>query len=276
MTNSGSQTVLLETQALSRTFGHGAHMVRAVWQVSFAVQAGEIVTVVGESGSGKTTLARLLLRLLEPTEGRILLHGRDVTQLRRTRDLRPYWRKVQGVFQDPFAACNQFYTIGRQLRNALGVLDERPPKKECTRVIKETLKEVGLDPDDTLHKYPHQLSGGQLQRAMIARALVVEPELLIADEPTSMLDASLRVTVLNLLRDVRDRHNTTILFITHDLGQAYYVSDRVLVMYQGELVEQGQVEKVLADPKHDYTRRLLSDVPRLRGWGALVAEPEEG
>lgn len=275
MSDDGTRVALLEAQDLSRTFGHGPEAVRAVARVSFAVQPGEIVTVVGESGSGKTTLARLLLRLLEPTEGRILLHGQEVTALRRTRELKPYWRKVQGVFQDPFAACNQFYTIGRLLRSALGLLNGRLPRDERQRAVEGALREVGLDPDDTLHKYPHQLSGGQLQRAMIARALVVGPELLIADEPTSMLDASLRVTVLNLLRDVRDRHNTSILFITHDLGQAYYVSDRVLVMYQGELVEEGEVEAVLSDPQHAYTRRLLSDVPRLGGWGALVAQADK-
>ncbi len=143
----------------------------------------------------------------------------------------------------------------------------RRTDEECEHAVEEALIEVGLNPGDLLPKYAHQLSGGQLQRVMIARALVVGPELLIADEPTSMLDASLRVTVLNLLRDVGQRHNMSVLFITHDLGQAYYVCDRVLVMYRGELVEQGGVQEVLAAPQHEYTRRLLADVPRLHGWG---------
>lgn len=267
MTANPSPVPLLETRELSRSFGHGEHMVRAVERVSFSIQPGEIVAIVGESGSGKSTLARLLLRLLDPISGQILLHGRDVTNLRRSKDLKAYWQKVQGAFQDSFAAFNQFYTVRRSLEKALNVLDSRLSGRERAERIEASLKEVGLDPADILHKWPHQLSGGQCQRVMIARALVVGPELLIADEPTSMLDASLRVTVLNLLLDLRKRHNMSILFITHDLGQANYVSDRILVMYQGELVEEGPVEKVLANPRHDYTQRLLADVPRLRGKG---------
>jgi peptide/nickel transport system ATP-binding protein len=143
-------------------------------------------------------------------------------------------------------------------------MDQTLSRDEQAQRIETALREVGLDPADVLHKWPHQLSGGQLQRAMIARALVVGPELLIADEPTSMVDASLRVTVLNMLMDLRHRHAMSILFITHDLGQAYYMSDRILVMYQGAVVEQGPVERVLAHPQHAYTQRLLADVPRLR------------
>lgn len=263
MTANASQVPLLETRELSRSFGHGDHIVRAVERVSFSIQPGEILAVVGESGSGKSTLARLLLRLLDPISGQILLHGRDVTRLH-GKALKAYWQKVQGVFQDSFAAFNQFYTVRRSLEKALNVMDYRPSRKERLERVEAALEEVGLDPVDVLNKWPHQLSGGQVQRVMMARALVVDPELLIADEPTSMLDASLRVTVLNLLSDLRKRHNMGILFITHDLGQANYVSDRLLVMYQGELVEQGPVEKVLEAPQHDYTQRLLADVPRLR------------
>jgi len=270
MTIQPSQTPLLETKDLSRTFGHGEHAVHAVKDVSFHVQPGEIVAVVGESGSGKSTLARLILRLLDPTAGRIFLHGNDVTDLTKSRDLKPYWRKVQGVFQDPFAAVNQFYTNRRVLEKPLQLLDHKPTRTERDERIESALLEVGLDPSDVLNKGPHQLSGGQLQRIMIARALVAGPELLLADEPTSMLDASLRVTVLNLLLDLRENRNMTILFITHDLGQAYYLSDRVLVMYRGDLVEQGTVKEVLSNPQHEYTQRLLADVPRLHGWGAVL------
>lgn len=265
MTINPSQAPLLETRELSRSFGHGDHIVRAVERVSFSMQPGEIVAVVGESGSGKSTLARLLLRLLDPTSGHILFHGQDVTTLYRRQDVKTYWQKVQGAFQDPFAAFNQFYTVRRVLLKALNVMDGRLSSEERTRRVEASLLEVGLDQVDIMNKWPHQLSGGQLQRVMIARALMVGPQLLIADEPTSMLDASLRVTVLNLLLDLRQRHNMSILFITHDLGQANYVSDRILVMYHGELVEQGPVEKVLVDPQHEYTQRLLADVPRLRG-----------
>ena len=270
MTIQPSHTPLLETKNLTRTFGHGEHAVHAVKDVSFHVQPGEIVAVVGESGSGKSTLARLILRLLDPTSGRIYLHGNDVTDLTKSRDLKPYWRKVQGVFQDPFAAVNQFYTNRRVLEKPLQLLDHKPTRTERDERIESALLEVGLDPSDVLNKGPHQLSGGQLQRIMIARALVAGPELLLADEPTSMLDASLRVTVLNLLLDLREHRNMTILFITHDLGQAYYLSDRVLVMYRGDLVEQGTVKEVLSNPQHEYTQRLLADVPRLHGWGAIL------
>jgi peptide/nickel transport system ATP-binding protein len=262
--NHSGKTPLLEGREISRTFGHGEEMIRAVDKVSFSVQPGEIVTIVGESGSGKTTLARVLLRLLDPTDGTILLNGQDVTGLRSSKEFKAYWQKVQGVFQDCFAAFNQFYTVRRSLEKALNVLDTRLPKKERLERVEASLLEVGLDPADILKKWPHQLSGGQLQRVMVARALTVSPILLIADEPTSMLDASLRVTVLNLLLELRKRHNMGIIFITHDLGQANYVSDRILVMYRGEMVEQGPVETILANPQHEYTQRLLADVPRLR------------
>jgi peptide/nickel transport system ATP-binding protein len=260
-----SDQLLLETQQLTRVFGHGPGAVRAVDDMSFEIRLGEIVAVVGESGSGKTTLGRLLLRLLEPTSGRILLKGKEVTGRAQRKQVNVYWRQVQAVFQDPFAAFNQFYTIEVVLNKALNILGTRLTGKERHSRIDRALREVGLDPRDVLNKWPHQLSGGQVQRVMIARALVVGPDLLIADEPTSMLDASLRVTVLNQLRDLQRSHDMSIIFITHDLGQAYYISDRILVMYNGKLVEQGPVEKVLANPQHDYTKRLMTDVPRMFG-----------
>ncbi|MBC7810798.1 MAG: ABC transporter ATP-binding protein [Burkholderiales bacterium] len=264
MTTNSRGAPLLAAQNVCRTFGHGPDMLRAVDRVSFSIQPGEIVAIVGESGSGKSTLARLLLRLLDPTGGQILLHGQDVTKLHRNNELKIYWQKVQGAFQDSFAAFNQFYSVRRSLDRALNVLDVRLTSSERKQRVFNSLREVGLEPD-ILAKLPHQLSGGQLQRVMIARALVTGPELLIADEPTSMLDASLRVTVLNLLMDLRKRHNMSILFITHDLGQANYLSDRILVMYRGEIVEQGPVAQVLESPQHEYTQRLLADVPRLHG-----------
>jgi peptide/nickel transport system ATP-binding protein len=270
------QTPLLETRQLSRSFGSGDHIVRAVDSVSFSVQPGEIVAVVGESGSGKTTLSRLLLRLLDATGGQILFRGRDVTNLRDGKELKKYWQGVQAVFQDPFAAFNQFYTNQRVLQNALSLVDHGGSRQERLQRVEASLVEVGLDPADVLDKWPHQLSGGQVQRVMIARALVVGPALLIADEPTSMLDASLRVTVLNLLVDLRKKHNMSILFITHDLGQAYYISDRVLVMYQGKLVEEGPVGTVMTNPQHEYTKRLMADVPLLRGKAGGAGEAVQG
>lgn len=255
---SGTKTALLEVSHLTRNFGSGNHQVAAVKDVSFSLQPGEIVSVVGESGSGKSTLARLILRLLPPTSGSIVLDGTNVN----ARSHRDYWREVQAVFQDPYAAFNQFYSVGRILSNALGVLGERIPAEERKTRMVQSLQSVGLDPSQTLSKLTHQLSGGQRQRIMMARALMLGPKLLIADEPTSALDASLRVSVLNLLQDLRKQYQMSIIFITHDIGQAYYLSDRILVMYKGEMVEQGGVEEVVAQSQHPYTQRLLADVPR--------------
>jgi peptide/nickel transport system ATP-binding protein len=259
---------LLEVRNLTRVFGQGAHQLRAVDDVSFAVQPGEIIAVVGESGSGKSTLARLLLRLLEPTSGQILLNGDDVTKRRGARGLKPYWRRVQGIFQDPFASFNQFYSVGRMLNKTVNLVEPPLSGQQRRERLETALRSVGLEPESVLQKWPHQLSGGQLQRVTIARALVVEPDILLADESTSMLDASLRVNILNVLMDLRKSYQMAILFITHDIGQAYYLADRILVMYHGQLVEQGAVEEVLSAPKHEYTQRLMTDVPRLHGWGA--------
>lgn len=253
-------TALLEARNLSRVFGRGESAVRAVDDVSFTLDRGQITTVVGESGSGKSTLARLILRLLPPTGGRLLLDGQDVTDLRGTA-LRGYWQQVQAVFQDPFSAFNQFFSVRRLLRRSLRLL---PPGEQHTadERMQEALDHVGLN-TDMLGKFPHQLSGGQRQRVMIARALMMRPSLLIADEATSMLDASLRANILNVLADLRDSRGMTILFITHDIGQACYLSDRVMVMENGKLVETGPADEVIFHPTHEYTRRLLADVPKL-------------
>lgn len=264
---------LLDVKHLTKVFGSRDNEVRAVDDVSFTVGHGEIVSIVGESGSGKSTLARMLLRLSDPTSGKILMNGDDVIQIKGAKNLKPYWREVQGIFQNPMASFNQFYSVSRVLRKTLALTGEKYTKDEELRNLGEALEIVGLDPADTLPKGAHQLSGGQLQRAMIARALLVDPKILIADESTSALDASLRVTVLNVLRELRERLNMTVLFITHDIGQANYISDRIFVMYQGKMVERGSVDEVLGNPQHEYTQRLLADVPRLGGWGA---DPEDG
>jgi peptide/nickel transport system ATP-binding protein len=263
---------LLESRDLRKTFGHGEHAVDAVRPASFALQPGEILAVVGESGSGKTTLARLLLRLLEPTGGQILLDQQDVSRLSH----KAYWRRVQAVFQDPFASFNQFFRVGTLLEQALHIVDDPMTAADRRARINDALEAVGLKPSEVLGKWPHEFSGGQRQRIMIARALLVRPELLIADEPTSMLDASLRATILNLLLDLRKRHGMGIIFITHDIGQATYISDRILVMYRGEMVEQGPAEQVLWAPQHPYTVRLMSDVPKLKGRTSLQTAPDDG
>jgi peptide/nickel transport system ATP-binding protein len=255
---------LLEVTQVTKVFGRGATAVRAVQDVSFVLNRREIVTVVGESGSGKSTLARLILRLMAVTDGIIELDGRDVTDLKAS-ELQSYWREVQAVFQDPFSAFNQFFTVRRllarsqRLRRSGGAGDGGSDEA----VVEEALGHVGLKPGDVLDKYPHQLSGGQRQRVMIARALMMSPKLLIADEATSMLDASLRANVLNVLSDLRRDVGLTVLFITHDIGQACYISDRVLVMSNGSMVEQGDADQVIFAPKHPYTQKLLADVPKL-------------
>ncbi len=252
---------LLRVDRVTKVFGRGTTAVRAVQDVSFELGRQEIVTVVGESGSGKSTLARLILRLMAVTDGSIALDGRDVTDLK-ARQLQSYWREVQAVFQDPFSSFNQFFTVRRLLARSQALREGRDKKNDAL-VVEEALGHVGLKPEDVLDKYPHQLSGGQRQRVMIARALMLSPKLLIADEATSMLDASLRANVLNVLSDLRRDVGLTVLFITHDIGQACYISDRVLVMSNGSMVEQGDAEQVIFSPTHPYTQKLLEDVPKL-------------
>jgi len=256
-----SGQALLDVRGLTRVFSRGRTAVTAVDDVSFSIGRGELVALVGESGSGKSTLARLLLRLLEPSAGTFTLDGMEATRMRRG-GLTAYWRRVQAVFQDPFSSFNQFFPVGRLMDTSAQMLAHEPSSGSRRRRIEDALRRVGLGPD-VLDQFPHQLSGGQRQRVMIARALMLRPLLLIADEPTSMLDASLRVTILNMLTDIREQYGMTVLFITHDLGQASYVSDRVLVMSRGRLVEQGTTDEVLWSPQHEYTRQLLADVPRL-------------
>jgi peptide/nickel transport system ATP-binding protein len=253
---------MIEVRELTRTFGSGSHLVRAVNAASFSIQRGEVIAIVGESGSGKTTLARMLLGLLEPSSGQILLDGEDVTHLNSRADRRAYWRRVQGVFQDPFASFNQFFRVGRVLEHAFSLVEQPPRDKQAA--IAQALRSVGLDPQEVVRRRPHELSGGQRQRVMMARALLIQPDVLIADEPTSMLDASMRANALNLLLDVRESHHMAVVFITHDIGQAAYLSDRMLVMYRGAIVEQGPPEQVLWAPTNAYTERLMADVPRLQ------------
>jgi peptide/nickel transport system ATP-binding protein len=252
---------LLRVDGLTRVFGRGEHAVRAVDDVSFEVRRGHVSTVVGESGSGKSTLARMVLRLLDPTAGTITVNGRDVTGLRGGA-LKAYWQDVQAVFQDPFSAFNQFFSVRRLMLRSAGLL-HGVSQDEVHQRMTESLEQVGMRAKDVLDKYPHQLSGGQRQRVMIARALLVRPTLLIADEATSMLDASLRANILNVLSDLKEAGGLTILFITHDIGQACYISDRLLVMKDGKLVETGPTEDVIFNPQDEYTQHLLADVPRL-------------
>jgi peptide/nickel transport system ATP-binding protein len=259
---SSSQGVL-EVSGLSKSYrvrrGLRVERVPVLHDVSFRLARGEIVALVGESGSGKSTVARILARLVAPSGGTIRLDGVDVRAGARAATL-DYRRRVQMVFQDPYGSLNPAHTVEHHLRRPLEV-HGRGGGREAAR-IHELLAAVGLTPPDVrAARRPHELSGGQRQRVAIARALAVEPQVLIADEPTSMLDVSLRVDVLNLLGRLRDEQRLAVLFITHDLASARYLADRVLVLHGGTVVEEGPVESVVASPAHPYTRRLLAAAP---------------
>src|SRR3954452_25509925 len=249
--------VIYSAEHIVKTFGHGKNQVQAVRDVSFGLEKGQVTCIVGESGSGKSTVARMVLGLMPITSGKVIFQGKDVTNLK-GRARTEYWRDVQAVFQDPFSAFNQFFTVGKLLERSMLMVGKTVGQER----LEESLGYVGMDLS-VLDRYPHQLSGGQRQRVMIARALMMRPKLLVADEATSMLDASLRVNILNVLTDLRNELGMTILFITHDIGQACYLADRVLVMEHGVMVEQGTTDGVIVNPEHAYTERLLADVPKL-------------
>ncbi len=264
MSANGSSPLLRCTD-LTRVFGQGPRALRAVDAVNLTLQRGEIASIVGESGSGKSTLARMVLRLLQPTSGKVFFDGKDVTRLRGFRRRRAYWTHVQAVFQDPFGSFNQFFPVRYVLRSALRLEGATLSRSEREQRMAAALESVGLDPGSVLGQLPHELSGGQRQRVMIARALMVSPELLVADEPTTMIDASSRANILNVLLDLNRDKRLTILFITHDISLATYVSDTLFIMQGGKLVESGAVERVTAKPEHRYTRRLFADTFSLHG-----------
>lgn len=254
--------VLLECKNLTKIYASGLIRTKSVVgakNVTFHIERGEIVSLVGESGSGKTTVAKMILRLIEPTSGDIFFDGKNILSY----DIRDYYRRVQAIFQDPYSAYNPFYKIDRVLGKAFGLRNDHPSPDEKREITESTLKSIGLNPDEVLGRYPHQLSGGQMQRILVARSLIIGSELLIADEPTSMIDASTRAGVLNLLLNLKREKGLAVLFITHDIGQAQYISDRILVMKKGEVVEQGPVDEVFLKPKRPYTKELLASVPRL-------------
>jgi peptide/nickel transport system ATP-binding protein len=261
-----TRQTILEVNNLTKIYHSGLFRktsITAVDGVSFNLDKGEIISLVGESGSGKTTVARIILRLLPLTTGRILYQGKDISELKKRSELTDYWRHVQGIFQDPYAPFNLFYKVDRVLEIIFNLFADPIGKDERKKTIDAALKMVDLNPSDVLGKYPHQLSGGQRQRILIARSLIVNPEILLADEPTSMIDASTRVDVLKVFLNLRVRQGLSIVFITHDVGLAYYISDRMLVMQKGKIVEEGIVGEIIANPKHEYTQKLLSSIPTL-------------
>jgi peptide/nickel transport system ATP-binding protein len=258
---------ILEVKNLTKVYRIGLirqKEIVAVNNINFNVKEGEIISLVGESGSGKTTTARMILRLLRPTSGNILFNGKDIwSDIRNKKELKWYWRNVNGVFQDPYSSFNPTHTIRFVMLRTFNLFDEEIDYDIKINMIKEALKEVGLIPEEILDKRPFELSGGMRQRVLIARIFLIRPKLVIADEPTSMIDATLRLSLLDLFLKLRDEFKTSQIFITHDLGLATYISDRILVMYKGEIVEEGIPEEILNKPSHPYTKKLLESVPKL-------------
>ena len=279
---------LLRTDGLTRHFRVGklfsGQVLHAVDDVNLEIGRGEIVALVGESGSGKSTIARLLARVYKPTRGEIYFEGRPLSSLRGRKERLAYASDVPMVFQDPYSSINPAYRIRHGIKRALRLHRRGLGRGEVERV----LDSVGLVPPAKMAaKFPHELSGGQRQRVGFAQALAFSPKLIIADEPVSMLDVSIRIGLLNLMSELREREGVSILYITHDVASARYIADRVLVMYAGHLVEEGPVEAVIQRPKHPYTQLLLSAVPDPRaplgvsdaadvGEPPKVVNPKEG
>jgi ABC-type oligopeptide transport system ATPase subunit len=250
-----------QVSKLYRATSRAGGLTPALRKVSFELRPGEVISLIGESGSGKTTIGKVLLRLVQPTSGTVTFDGRDIAGYSQ-RGLREYYRHVQGVFQDPFSSYNPIYRADRVFDLVRGAYFPKVSAADWSAKIEAVLDAVALNPGDVLGKYPHQLSGGQQQRLLIARALLLDVKVLIADEIISMLDASTRVDVLNLLVKLK-RQGLAILFITHDLSLGNYVSDRTIILRHGAIVEMGATEKIFGNPRHDYTRMLLSAVPEL-------------
>lgn len=271
-------SALLELQDVTKVFGGGFLDTRgvtvAVDRVTLTIEEDipRIITIAGESGSGKTTLARLLLGSIEPTSGTMLYRGKDLSGLSR-RERREFRREVQPIFQDPFESYNPFYKVDHVLHSPIANFKLVSSRDERDRLVEEALLMVGLQPDETLGRFPHQLSGGQRQRIMVARALMLKPRVILADEPVSMVDASLRATILESIQDMKRELGISVLYITHDLTTAFQISDEILIMYRGNVVEYGDVTKVIPNPQHAYTRMLIDSIPQAnpgKRWGKLL------
>ena len=254
----------------------GGKQLTAVRDVSFSLVPGEVVSLIGESGSGKTTVGRIILRLTPASAGSIEFDGVDISTLKRA-GVKGYYRQVQGVFQDPFSSYNPIFKVDRVFAQIRGAYFPRLSGADWRRKVDDALGAVSLEPAHVLDKYPHQLSGGQLQRLLIARALLLDIKYLVADEIISMLDASTRIDVLNLLGELKAR-GLGVLFITHDLSLGHYISDRTMILRKGVLVELGPTKRVFANPQHAYTKVLLESVPQLhtRWTGGTTAPPDGG
>lgn len=258
-------TALLEARQVSKVFAAGLvqkTQTVALRDFSFSIsgETPSVTAIVGESGSGKTTLVRLLLGLADPTSGDVRYRGKDLRALDK-QERRSYLRDVQAIFQDPFEVFNPFYKVDHVLELPIRNFRLATSKQGRRALIEEALAAVGLRPDETLGRYPHQLSGGQRQRLMVARALLLRPRVIVADEPVSMVDASLRATILNSLLTLNQEFGISIVYITHDITTAYQISQDIIVLYRGMVAEAGDVKLVVRQPEHPYTRLLVGSIP---------------
>ncbi|WP_286982572.1 ABC transporter ATP-binding protein [Pseudothermotoga sp.] len=246
--------------------------ITAVDDVTFDLNFSQIFTLAGESGCGKTTIAKILLGFEEPTSGKVLYKGNDLTTMKH-KERSKFMKDIQAVFQNPFSSFNPLRKVDNYFFETLRNFEIAKTQNEAIEIIKEKLLAVGISFEEFREKYPSEFSGGQLQRISIARSLLTNPSLLIADEPVSMVDASLRMSIVNLFKELRDKFGLSVLYITHDLTTAYYVSDKVAIMFRGNLIEFGPAEKVLLNPKHPYTKLLRESVPEAdpkRKWTSRI------
>lgn len=260
---SDQRNLCLSGKNLTKVFGFGEKKTIAVDHINFDFHEGTLISIVGESGSGKTTLAKMLLGLSNPTSGEIYYQGalRDIKGRKKKKE---YWKNIQAIFQDPFSSFNVFNKIDTVLLDCINMRGGKGlSKAEKNALMTEACGFVNLKFAELTNKYPFELSGGQMQRLMIARIFLLKPKILLADEPTSMIDACSRATILDMLLSLRDEIGMTIIIITHDIGLAYYISDTVYIMEQGKIVEYGTADEVIGNPQAEYTKRLLSDVPKI-------------
>jgi oligopeptide/dipeptide ABC transporter ATP-binding protein len=276
-------TPLLEVRDVVKRFGGGLirkRFMTALDGFSLTVPADRptITAIAGESGSGKTTLARLILGIIAPSEGQIIYRGRDLAAMSR-RERREFRREVQAIFQDPYEVYNPFYKVDHVLDMVITNFGLAANADEAVRLKRDAVEVVGLRPDDVLGKFPHELSGGQRQRVMVARAFLSRPRLIVADEPVSMVDASLRALILEVMLRLRDEYRISFLYITHDLSTAFQLSDDIYVLYQGAVAEMGAVAGPIQEPKHPYTQLLVGSVPlpdpAVRWQGRVELPPDD-